>query len=304
MSPLLACWFAIATAGTVCATDIADPFAGISAEAGKVSSVADESAFSRFTHDNFTFKKEIFSQFVWRDEAPSSSNIYSRQSIGFEILKKFSTRTSTFAAFDLQLRLVRRDHYLPVANDIEGAGRDGFYTEYHNIYADFYNVLNPMMSDRTRGDNAGRFNLRAGRTYVPFGINFQTDTHGTILQLSNEENFGFERDWGGGLWGSLTPDLDYNVSYLLGSGYDMSFDGQHGLAVTRLSLAGRYLNNYGLEGGLSFLSGERIVKKTSMVTMMIQARRMAQVLSTQSAGGLTGATRILCPVAQCRSLLN
>ncbi|MDD4870703.1 MAG: hypothetical protein PHR77_09085 [Kiritimatiellae bacterium] len=264
MSLFLACWFVAFTVETIYSAEAPDPFAGISAATGKVSTAADENAFSRFTHDNFTFKKEIFSQFAWSDEAPSSSNIYSRQSIGFEILKKFSTRTSTYAAFDLQMRLVRRDHFLPVVNDMEGADRDGFYTEYHNVYADFYNILNPLMSDKTRGDNAGRFNLRVGRSYVPFGINLQTDTHGTLLQLSNEENFGFERDWGAGLWGSLTPDLDYNVSYLLGSGYDMSFDGQHGLAVTRLSLAGKYLNNYGLEGGLSFMTGERLMKSTAI----------------------------------------
>jgi len=261
---VLAFWLGVAMVGAVCAETVPDPFAGVSAATGVVATAADESTVSGFTHDNFTFKKEIFSQFSRSDEAPASSNIYSRQSIGFEILKKFSTSTSTIAAFDIQMRLVRRDHFLSTANDMEGVDRDGFYTEYHNIYADFYNILNPLMPDKTRGDNAGRFNLRVGRSYVPFGINLQTDTHGTLLQLSNEEDFGFERDWGAGLWGSLTPDLDYNVSYLLGSGYDIAFDGQHGLAVSRLSLAGKYLNNYGIEGGLSFLSGQRLVKNTLM----------------------------------------
>ena len=56
----------------------------------------------------------------------------------------------------------------------------------------------------------GRFNFRAGRFYVPFGLNLQTDTHGTVLQLSNEQNLGFERDWYTGFWGS--SDTFANVS--------------------------------------------------------------------------------------------
>ena len=148
---VLAFWLGVAMVGAVCAETVPDPFAGVSAATGVVATAADESTVSGFTHDNFTFKKEIFSQFSRSDEAPASSNIYSRQSIGFEILKKFSTSTSTIAAFDIQMRLVRRDHFLSTANDMEGVDRDGFYTEYHNIYADFYNILNPLMPDKTRG---------------------------------------------------------------------------------------------------------------------------------------------------------
>ena len=50
----------------------------------------------------------------------------SRQSVGFEVLKKFSTATSTVASFDFQGRLVRRDGYNPVMNDMEGANRPGW----------------------------------------------------------------------------------------------------------------------------------------------------------------------------------
>jgi len=234
-----------------------DPFAGVSAATNRVQ-VNDAGFFERFLRDNFSFRKELFSQFAWSREAPASSNIYSRQSIGFEAYKKFSTDTTTFAAFDFQLRLVRRDHYLPVLNDMDGADHDGYFTEIHNLYFDLYNVFNPFLSEEARGSNIGRFNFRAGRFYVPFGLNLQTDTHGTLLQLSNEKNFGFERDWCAGFWGSLTPDIDYNISYLLGSGYDMSFRGQDGLIAARLSLSGRYLNEYGIEGGLSFINGQKL----------------------------------------------
>lgn len=213
--------------------------------------------------EGFSFKKELMIEVSRSSEAADTPNataggLYSRNSIGFEMLKKFSTATATVAAFDLQMRLVRRDNFHEVLNDMEGADRRGWFLEYHNFYWDFYNVFNPLLDDEARGRNAGRFNLRLGRFYLPFGLNLQTDTHGTLLQLSNERNFGFERDWYAGFWGSINADLNYDCYYLLGSSYDIAFEGQRGLIGTRLSLSNKYLNEYGIEGGLSFLRGQRL----------------------------------------------
>ncbi len=222
-----------------------------------------KSFLQRFLDDGFAFKKEIMlevsrSSFAARQPGATAEGLYSRQSVGFEILKKFSTDTATVAAFDVQVRLVRRDNFHEVQNDAEGANRLGWALEYHNLYWDFYNVLNPLLGDEARSDHTGRFNFRVGRFYLPFGLNLQTDTHGPILQLSNERNFGFERDWYAGLWGSLNPHLNYDCYYLAGSGYDLAFPGQQGLLGARLSLSTKYLNEYGLEAGVSFLGGERV----------------------------------------------
>jgi hypothetical protein len=207
-----------------------------------------------FWTDNLGFRKEIMSQFDTTEHGRPAS----RQSVGFELLKKFSTETSTVAAFDFQGRLVRRDGYNGAPNDMEGATRPGWAFEYHNLYLDLYNVFNPLLGDEARGRNAGRFNLRAGRFYVPFGLNLQTDTHGTVLQLSNDRNFGFERDWYTGFWGSINKHLNYDAYYLAGSGYDLKFKGQSGLGAVRISLSNRYSSEYGIEGGFSVLAGERL----------------------------------------------
>jgi hypothetical protein len=199
----------------------------------------------RLFHENFTFKKEVYSQLSYGSH---EDRVYSRQSLGFEVLKKFSTRTATVASVNVQGRLVRRDGFVETGSDMEGASREGWFPEYHNLYADLYHVAGDL----------GRINVRAGRFYLPFGLNLQTDTHGTLLQLSNERNFGFERDWYAGFWGSLNEDLNYDAYYLLGSGYDLSFRGQSGMAGGRLSLANRHRNEHGLEGGLSFMGGQRI----------------------------------------------
>ncbi len=185
-------------------------------------------------------------------------NAASRQSVGFEVLKKFSTETSTVASLNFQGRLVRRDGFNPAQNDMEGENRAGWAFEYHNAYLDLYNVLNPFLGSGQKGKQLGRFNLRAGRFYMPFGLNLQTDTHGTVLQLSNERNFGFERDWYTGLWGTLNKHLNYDAYYVVGSGYDLAFRGQSGLGALRVSMANQYSSRYGLEGGVSVIGGERL----------------------------------------------
>jgi hypothetical protein len=230
-----------------------DPFAGIT-ESTSTPEETSGSWAQRFFTDNFGFRKEIMSEFAASEQAPA----YSRQSVGFEALKKFSSETATIASINFQGRLVRRDRFVPVLNDMEGASRPGWWFEYHNAYLDLYNVLDPVLSDERQAEDVGRFNLRAGRFYVPFGLNLQTDTHATILQLSNERDFGFERDWYTGFWGAVNRDLNYDACYLAGSGYDLKYRGQSGLGAARLSLSNKYGYDYGLEGGLSVLEGERL----------------------------------------------
>ena len=233
-----------------------DPFAGLSAQpkAPAAQPPPTRSWFRALFTENFGFRKEMMSQFNISDEGRGAS----RQSVGFEVLKKFSTGTSTIASFDFQGRMVRRDGFNPVQNDMEGQNRAGWAFEYHNLYLDLYNVLNPLLGDTQKGKQVGRFNIRAGRFYVPFGLNLQTDTHGPVMQLSNDRNFGFERDWYTGFWGTLNKHLNYDAYYLVGSGYDLAFKGQRGLGALRVSLANQYSSRYGLEAGVSVLGGERL----------------------------------------------
>ncbi len=208
------------------------------------------------------FRKEIFSQLSYSDTINSDNSlaerIYSRQSIGFELQRRFSTTSSTWASCDAQGRFVRRDHFLPVIDDMEGEDREGWQAEYHNLYCDLYNPIGWLLSDEAAGKLIGILNFRMGRFYLPLGLNLQTDTHGTVLQLSNEQNVGFERDWYAGVWGGIGWDLKYDLYYLVGSGYDLSFEGQSGLVGFRLSSSANVQNETGIEAGFAVLAGQRL----------------------------------------------
>lgn len=249
-----------------------DPFSDLEAKSGKSEQTqkpedkkpteAKKSLLERVFTEQVTFKKELYFQLSYSDEKDRESNlgIYNRHSVGFEIYKRFASKTATLAAFDFQGRLVRRDNYFDITNNM-GEARDGWSFEVHNAYLDFYNVFNSVLGSEARGANIGRFNVRIGHFYLPLGINLQTDTHGTIMQLSNDRNLGFERDWYAGMWGSVNADVNYDIYYLLGSGTDLSFKGQKGLVGARFSLANKYRNEFGIEAGLGFLFGERISKQ-------------------------------------------
>ncbi len=199
--------------------------------------------------DNLLFRKEAYLLFgVGRDNLDDPGGIMSRVSAGFEIQKRFSTATRTLASLDYQGRLVYRDRSLDTFADPMGRGASPWKYETHNAYADIYNLFG----------EPGCFNLRAGYFYQPFGLNQQTDTHGTLLQLSNEQVFGAERDWQAVVFGALNDSLDYSVGYLLGAGPDHELKGQTGMAVARVGLNNGWLFRHGWEGGVSFAAGERV----------------------------------------------
>jgi hypothetical protein len=222
-----------------------DPFAGVVAAPQSVTNAAAlaEPAWT----DNLLMRKEVYLLFAAGRNDLDETRGMSRLSAGFEVQKRFATATRTVASVDYQGRVVYRDHVLDTSAD--PMARDAAQWEYetHNAYVDIYNIFGAP----------GRFNLRGGYFYQPFGLNQQTDTHGTLLQLSNDRVLGSERDWQAAVYGTLTEDLDYTVGYLFGAGSDFDMEGQTGMAVARVALNNDWRFSHGLEGGVSFAAGER-----------------------------------------------
>ena len=76
----------------------ADPFSDLESARGSPSlpARADPSFLDRLTGEGFSFKKELMFELsrsteAARKEGDTSDGWYSRQSVGFELLKKFST---------------------------------------------------------------------------------------------------------------------------------------------------------------------------------------------------------------------
>lgn len=222
-----------------------DPFAGV-APATPANASAQRAPGWR---DNLLFRREIgWMETGGVDDYQETHALYSRLSAGFEIQKRFSTATKTVASIDYQGRVVYRNHVLDTAADPMGMDASRWEYETHNAYAEFYSLLGAP----------GRFNLRVGRFYLPFGLNSQTDTHGTLLQLANDRVFGADRDWQATAFGNAAGGLDYLAGYVLGTGPDQELDGQTGMGVGRLGLGNSFLFEHGLEGGVSAAYGERL----------------------------------------------
>jgi hypothetical protein len=234
--------------------DQSDPFADIEVVVLPPATNAETAVSAPVWNDNLLLRRELYLLFgigkregVYHD----AHRLMSRVSAGFEVQKRFATPTRTIASFDYQGRLVYRNHYLTTAADSMGMDAKPWKYETHNAYADFYNVFGAP----------GIFNIRAGYFYQPFGLIQQTDTHGTLLQLSNDQVFGTERDMQIVMYGTLNAALDYQFGYLFGLGPDEKFAGQTGMLVSRVALNNDWLFDYGLEGGISFAFGERMVSR-------------------------------------------
>lgn len=205
--------------------------------------------------DNLLLRKEVYLLFAaGAHDLHETDDVMTRVSAGFELQKRFATPTRTIASFDYQGRIVYRNHSLDLLADSMARDAETWEYETHNAYSDIYNIFG----------EPGRFNLRVGRFYQPFGLNQQTDTHGTMLQLSNDQLLGTERDWQATLFGSLTEDFDYWVGYLLGAGPNFEMEGQTGMGVARIGLNNSWLYDEGLEGGLSVLAGQRVDEHAMM----------------------------------------
>lgn len=199
-------------------------------------------------------KYEVYSKSSFASRK-TSRNLF-HNALGIEYLNRFSDSFATRSSFNLQLQLVHQN-----SSDFDFFGHKNkkeWKSDIHNLYFDFFQALDPFMSESARRKNLGRFNLRVGRFYLPFGLNIQTDTHATLLQLANEEHFGYDRDWYAGFYGAINDDLKYDLYWMLGSGHDAVYKDQKGLTGLRISLAGKYLYQSGIEGGIAYISGERL----------------------------------------------
>jgi len=210
------------------------------AEAKENTANNNDNFISKFK-ENLIVKKEIILQSAWSDEKDEISN---KNSLGFEVLKKFSSKKGDWASALVQLRFVQYAHEYMLVNTtpMPPSHVEGIYDGKIELHDAYFKYSGPFK---------GQLNFRIGHFDVPFGLEENTDTHSTLVQLISMRNIGFKKDWGLSILGEF-PKFDYNFSLTRGSGVEFIDKGDNFLLSGRIGTPST--ENFVI--GLSVLYGE------------------------------------------------
>jgi len=93
----------------------------------------------------------------------------------------------------------------------------------------------------------GKLNLRLGHAEIPFGLEYNQDTNGTLRQYSNPRDLGNKLDWGLAANGKFSGG-GYELSLSRGVGIDWRNDGQSYIVAGRIERNNGYSSVIGLSG--------------------------------------------------------
>jgi opacity protein-like surface antigen len=141
-----------------------------------------------------------------------------KPSLGFDFLQRFSTEDRDFGALAIQGRLA-----------LNATGKPAFEPQLYNAYFKY---------------KAGFADLWAGHSRPALGLSSYFDSHGLLLPTLAMQGFGFDRDWGVGLYRDLAWG-NVSLSATTGSGMPVQFKG-NSLWAARVSKGVLSQENYNL----------------------------------------------------------
>ncbi len=136
-----------------------------------------------------------------------------KSSVGFDYLKRFSGETGDVATFALQGRLA-----------LKGDGTNG-----HNDLKLEPQIYNAYLKLKTPGPY-----VWVGHNRPAFGLSSYFDSHGLLLRTLAIQGFGYDRDWGAGLYKDFSWG-DISASATTGSGMPVLFKGGNYMTTARAS---------------------------------------------------------------------
>jgi hypothetical protein len=152
-------------------------------------------------------------------------DVMQKNSIGFDLIKKFSGETGDVASVGFQFRL---------AYDVD----------MQKVEPQLFNAY--LKGKTPIGD------LWIGHDRIAFGLASYWDTHGDLLQPLPMQGFGFDRDWGGGFSKDFAKG-DLKLAFTAGTGMGFAMD-ENFLGSARGSFGVLSYDNYNI--GLSIMGGK------------------------------------------------
>lgn len=199
------------------------------------------SLFSAMTDkDSYILYKELYLSGRYSSELEQMEG---RNSLGFILFGTFSGPDGQLGDLNVQFRAAyytdQFERGIEMGREYT-EGIDDFELELHNAYLRL-RALPPLLT------------VRAGRFYVPYGLQPWIDTHGTLLQAPIMGVVGMERDWGVAIEGQ-NDTLEYQLGLTRGSGMEFFQRDNNYILAGKVSTPriGEHLNDW--VGG-SFLLG-------------------------------------------------
>ncbi len=158
----------------------------------------------------------------------SQEEVMQKPGIGFDYLRKFSGESRDYGALAIQTRFVYNTE-----------GDEKIETQFYNAYIKY---------------KAGFADIWLGHNRPALGLSSYLDSHAQLLSTLAMQGFGFDRDWGLGVyreynWGNFA------FTATTGSGMPLYFKGNY-LTASRISKGILNQDNYTL--GFSLASGKTL----------------------------------------------
>ncbi|MGD0535968.1 MAG: hypothetical protein ABR999_11110 [Methanoregula sp.] len=154
-----------------------------------------------------------------------------KPSLGFDYLKRISGESGDVVTLALQGRMA-------LTEDLDNNKNGNKYTLEPQIYNAYVKTKTPWSY------------VWVGHNRPAFGLSSYFDSHGLLLRTLAVQGFGYDRDWGGGLYRDFSWG-DISASVTTGTGMPVRFEGNY-MTAARISYGVQSRDNFNLGMSLAY----------------------------------------------------